>query len=210
MDRKHASKLLEEQLPLIFSWSMAKVYNKTDAEDLAQEIVYRVLCSVERLEKDEAFWGYVWKIAENTLRTNIRKKQWEKCMNAMADAVMRKCADEDNEELIRLIEEGFIKSENGVLAANFPVFVKAELEHVKEALAPIVDLIFACILEICAIAEETLKDYVPNALKNDCGHLANVHYQVDSAAQIMEEMVRRGMLTVPEEKVNMCMYAVKK
>ena len=76
MDRVLAAEMLEKQLPLIFSWSMAKMYDKNEAEDLAQEIVYRVLSSVSRLEKEEAFWKYVWKISENTLRTRQKRMRW--------------------------------------------------------------------------------------------------------------------------------------
>ena len=84
MDRTIAAEMLEKQLPLIFSWSMAKMYDKNEAEDLAQDIVFRVLSSVDRLEKQEAFWAYVWKVAENTLRTRIRKKQMENHHNSIA------------------------------------------------------------------------------------------------------------------------------
>lgn len=77
MDRKKASELLEKQLPTIFAWSMAKLYDKSEAEDLAQEIVCRVLYSVERLERDNAFWAFVWRIAENTLKAKIRKRHNE-------------------------------------------------------------------------------------------------------------------------------------
>ena len=45
MDRKHASKLLETQLSTIFAWSLAKSYDKSEADDLAQEIVCRI-CTV--------------------------------------------------------------------------------------------------------------------------------------------------------------------
>ena len=134
--------------------------------------------------------------------------QWDKCMKAMMDAVMREKADEKNDELIRLIEEGFIKSEGGLLSANFPVFTKQEYDLVKTLLEPAVDVIFDVIAEICKLAEESLKKHVPSNMKKYCGHLANIHYQVDSAALMIEEMVSKKMLTVPNEKVNVGMFAV--
>lgn len=135
-------------------------------------------------------------------------KQWDKCMKAMIDAVMREKANEKNDELIRLIEEGFIKSEEGLLSANFPVFTKQEYDLIKTLLEPAINVVFDAIAEICRLAEELLKKHVPSNMKKYCGHLANVHYQVDAAALMIEEMVHEGLLTVPNEKMNVCMFSV--
>lgn len=36
-----------------------------------------MLKSVHRLENDEAFFGFMWRIADNTLKMRLRKKQYE-------------------------------------------------------------------------------------------------------------------------------------
>lgn len=77
MDTKTASKLIEENLHTIFAWSLSKLYNKDDAEDLAQDIICAVLKSVHRLENDQAFFRFMWRVAENTLKMRLRKKQYE-------------------------------------------------------------------------------------------------------------------------------------
>ncbi len=62
--------------------------------------------------------------------------------------------------------------------------------------------------EICDIACETLKDYVPKALTDKCGQLSAIHHQMDVMAYIIEEMVKNGQLIIPEEKANVCIFGV--
>jgi len=76
MNKEQAAKLLSKNLTSIYGYAFGKLYDKSHAEDLAGEIVCEVLHSVERLEKEEAFWGFVWRIAENTFRKFIRKEQY--------------------------------------------------------------------------------------------------------------------------------------
>lgn len=59
-----------------------RLYDKTDAEDLAGEIVCEILASAESLKSQDAFGGFAWKIAESTFRKFIRKKQ---LLNALCD-----------------------------------------------------------------------------------------------------------------------------
>ena len=78
MNKEQASKLLSENLTAIYGYAFGKLYDKNQAEDLASEIVCEVLRSIERLEKEEAFWGFVWSVAENTFRKFIRKDKYLK------------------------------------------------------------------------------------------------------------------------------------
>ena len=77
MNRETAARLLEKSLKDIFAFSVSRLYNKQDAEDLTNDIVAEVLASVGRLECDSAFYGFMWKIAENTLKRYIRGKNTE-------------------------------------------------------------------------------------------------------------------------------------
>lgn len=74
MTKQQASKLLSENLTAIYGYAFARLYDKDDVEDLTGEIVCQVLSSAERLEKEESFWGFVWKIAENTFRKFLKQK----------------------------------------------------------------------------------------------------------------------------------------
>ena len=75
-------------------------------------------------------------------------------------------------------------------------------------LTPCVTAITGYIEEICSLAAITLKDYVPRALKDKCAHLAYIHHQMDAIAFIAETMAANGQLFIPNEKANLCMFAV--
>lgn len=135
---------------------------------------------------------------------------WEKAMQAMTDAALCKDANENNEQLIRLINEGVISSDNGRLLPEFPVFSESVFDKVKEIIQPAIDETCNCMVEICDIAAETLKDFAPKALKDKCGQLARIRYQMDVMAFIVETMVKRNQLIVPDEKVNLCIFGVVK
>lgn len=61
----------------IFAFAISRVYNKQDAEDLTNDIIVEVLASAERLQNDDAFYGYMWTIAENTFKRHIRSKKFK-------------------------------------------------------------------------------------------------------------------------------------
>ncbi len=75
MDAKTASAYLSENFTAVYGYALARLYDKTDAEDLAGEIVCEILAYAENPKSQDAFWGSVWKIAENTFRKFLRKKQ---------------------------------------------------------------------------------------------------------------------------------------
>ena len=66
---------LTESVKDIFAFCVSRLYNKQDAEDLTNDIIVEVLSSAERLRNDDAFYGYMWTIAENTFRRFIRSKK---------------------------------------------------------------------------------------------------------------------------------------
>lgn len=72
MTGKRASELLSENLTRIYGYAFSKLYDKDQVDDLTSEIVYEVMRSVNNLQNDGAFWGFVWKIAENTFRRFLR------------------------------------------------------------------------------------------------------------------------------------------
>ena len=75
MTQERASELMADNLTAIYGFAFARLYEKDRVEDLASEIVCEILASVENLEKEEAFWGFAWKIAENTFRKFIKREE---------------------------------------------------------------------------------------------------------------------------------------
>ena len=139
---------------------------------------------------------------------HLKHRDMYKQILALTDAVLNNIADEGNEEIINLIEEGFIKAEQGRLVPNFAVFGSDAFEKARDILMPAIEEVSRCMREICDVAAETLKDYVPKALTDKCAQLSAIHHQMDVMAYIIEEMVRREHLVIPAEKANVCMFGV--
>lgn len=141
---------------------------------------------------------------------NWHPHMWDASIEAMCDAVLGAPADETNEMLIQLIEDGFLSGKGGRLIANFPVFTEDVLAQIEALAEPLIEEVCSCMQEICDTATKTLKDYVPRALQSKCAQLACIHHQMDAMAFIIETMVKRKQLIVPDEKVNLCIYGVQK
>lgn len=75
MTKTQATELLLQNLTSIYGYAFARLYDKDKAEDLATEIICEILSSVKNLRDDANFWGFAWKIAENTFRKFIRREE---------------------------------------------------------------------------------------------------------------------------------------
>lgn len=75
MTDKKVSELLSANLTAIYGYAFSKLYDKDKVDELTSEIVYEIITSARNLQNEEAFWGFAWKIAENTFRRFIRKSQ---------------------------------------------------------------------------------------------------------------------------------------
>jgi len=69
---------IEENLKTIFAYALSRVSNKEDAEDLTNDIVVAMLQSADKIQNQEAFYGYVWGIAANTYRKFLYKRNRRK------------------------------------------------------------------------------------------------------------------------------------
>lgn len=74
MTDKCASEWITQNLTTIYGYAFARLYDKEQVDDLVSEIVCEILESAKNLQKEEAFWGFAWKIAENTFRKFIRRE----------------------------------------------------------------------------------------------------------------------------------------
>ena len=129
---------------------------------------------------------------------------------AVCDAILGRAPDRDNPTLSELIEQNFIRCENNVLSANFPVFDEDTFEKACRLLSGATDEIASCMISISDKAEKLLSDHAPASVKGQCGSIAKIHHRLDAAAFLLEDMVNEKMLTVPAEKVPLCMWGVKK
>ena len=68
-----AGELLSENMRTLYLWSLHKTSDPYKAEDLCSDIMLAVMQSAPNLKNDDAFFGFVWKVAANTYKYYLRK-----------------------------------------------------------------------------------------------------------------------------------------
>lgn len=191
--------------PLLSNGTHGFVYGY-DYDDEAHPLngIYGFCCNKE---------GSAWVSIENyrviEKCQNLQPTDWQEWVRGMTDAVLFKEADDTNEQLIREIEEGIVSCEKGRLSPDFPVFGRELFESgFKELLGDIIGEMADVIEKVCEEAAEILTEYVPAALKGRCGQMACIEHQLKTMAFIVEAMVKKGLLVVPRERVNLCVFGV--
>ena len=157
--------------------------------------------------------GTAWFSAENyrvTEKAQMYEHSWFKYKaEALCDAILNKESDEENHTIPWLIEHNFIICNNNKLSANFLVFDNDIYERIRSVLAPIIEEVANCMIEISNKAEKILAEHAPASLKGQCGDIAKIHHRLDVAAFLMEELIKKNKLIVPNERTPLCMWGVK-
>lgn len=73
MTTQKAGELVSENMRTLYLWSLHKTSDPYKAEDLCSDIILAVLKSAPNLKCDDAFFGFVWKVAANTYKQYLRK-----------------------------------------------------------------------------------------------------------------------------------------
>ncbi len=129
---------------------------------------------------------------------------------AMCDAILGNDANKENPALPWLIENKFIICENNKLSANFIVFEHDIFEKVTCILSDIIEEVANCMIDISNQAEKILAEHAPASLKEQCGDIAKIHHRLDVAAFLLEELIKENKLIVPNEKIPLCIWGVRK
>lgn len=66
--------LICENMKTIFGYSLTHMSNTADAEDLAGEIILRLLKASDKLRDPSRFYSFMWRVAENTRADLLRRK----------------------------------------------------------------------------------------------------------------------------------------
>ncbi len=74
MDRQNLETKLSEVSKSIFSYCMSKTSNRSDAEDLAQDILLELIKSSQNMRDDKAFYSFMWSVAANVYKQWYKKK----------------------------------------------------------------------------------------------------------------------------------------
>lgn len=191
--------------PLLSNGTRGFIYGYDyNCEDHPLNGVYGFCCN-----KEETAWVSIenYRVIEKC--QNLQPADWQDWVRGMTDAVLFREADDTNEQLIREIDQGIISCCKGRLSPAFPVFGRELFEvGLKTLLGDIIVETADVIENVCREAAEILAGYVPSALKSRCGQMACIDHQLKTIAFIVEAMVEKGLLTVPEERVNLCVFGV--
>ena len=129
---------------------------------------------------------------------------------AMNDAVLGNPANEANSAVPDLIADGFISCRDGILSPEFPVFEEPVFDQLCNIVKPISEAVADCMIDISGKAAAILAENAPESVRTQCADIAKIHHRLDVAAFLMEKMVEKGDLIVPNERVNLCIFGVKK
>ncbi len=139
-----------------------------------------------------------------------KPNKWDNSLDAMCDAVRQKAPCEDNDMVIKYIDEGFIRAENGALLANFPTIEANFLKHLnREEFKPSIDIVKDAVEEICESAISILKKSVPEALRDKCDDLVYVRHSMDAMAYVIEALAEKGFLNIPAHKQNLTILGIR-
>lgn len=149
MEQKVVIEKLTDSMKDIFAFTVSRVYNKQDAEDLTNDIIVEVLASAERLQNDDAFYGYLWSIAENTFKRYIRNKK--RIETEIHTDFVGVCWDTPENKLLESEELMLLRRELSLLSKQYrEVSVKYYIE--KKSCAAIANEM--------SISEEMVKYYL--------------------------------------------------
>lgn len=140
MDKQHVVyEKVTECMRTIFSFCISRTSNREEAEDLSQEIVKEVLNSANFLRDEQAFYGWMWAIANNVYKGYLRKRKkidYSDIDENLADnsCKMPETAVVQNEELNILRRELSLLSERYRKATIMYYIDNKSCKHISEEL----------------------------------------------------------------------------
>ena len=119
MDPIKLERLISENMKSIFGFALTRLGNVNEAEELASDILYGILCSADRLKEEDRFFGFMWKIAENTYMDYLRKKTRLARRTAVLDDRIADEADSPLDTMIRAEERNLLRRELSLLSRQY-------------------------------------------------------------------------------------------
>lgn len=105
MDSIKLEKQITENMKSIFGFALTRLGDIREAECLTSDILYELIKSATNLKDEERFYGFMWKIAENTYMEYLRKKSKSASKTAQLD---ENIADESDSALEKIIKKEYL------------------------------------------------------------------------------------------------------
>ena len=119
MDSTKLDQLITENIKSLFGFALTRLGNVAEAEYLASDILYEIIRSAQNLKNEERFYGFIWKIAENTYMDYLRKK----VKNASRTAELSESVADESEsvldEIVKKEELNLLRRELSLLSKQY-------------------------------------------------------------------------------------------
>ena len=119
MDSIKLERFITENMKSIFGFALTRLANTTEAEDLASDILYEIIRSAKNLKDEERFYGFMWKIAENTYMDYLRKKSKNASRFSELDENITDESDSALDEMIKKEERNLLRRELSLLSKQY-------------------------------------------------------------------------------------------
>lgn len=119
MDSTKLEQLITENMKSIFGFALARLRNANKAEELASEILYEIIRSAQNLKNEERFYGFMWRIAENTYMDYLRRKSRNESRAADLDQNIADESESALDEIIQKEELNLLRRELSLLPKQY-------------------------------------------------------------------------------------------
>ena len=87
MTKEQIEKIIQDNMQKIYLYCVKKLENTVVAEDVASDIILELLRSYNRIQNDEAVYGYMWSVANNLCKNYWRRSAKENYIDIPDDFV---------------------------------------------------------------------------------------------------------------------------
>lgn len=103
----------------IFGFALTRLENVNEAEYLASDILYEIIKSARSLKDEDRFYGFMWKIAENTYIDYLRRKTKSVSRSADLDENIADESESALDAIIRKEELNLLRRELSLLSKQY-------------------------------------------------------------------------------------------
>lgn len=119
MDNANIKNFVSENMKTIFAYALNRLSNQADAEELTSEIILALLSSADNLKDDNALYGFIWSIANNTYKKFLTKKK--KSIYVVMDETMVYNNDDISDLVVQDEEIRKLRRELSLLSKEFRI-----------------------------------------------------------------------------------------
>ncbi|MCM1989441.1 RNA polymerase sigma factor [Oceanirhabdus seepicola] len=104
----------------------------------------------------------------------------------------------EEDELMNLIQSGYVKNDFGDMSLNMPIFTKEQFEELKNILDPAIEKILMECKEIGPVTEKLLKNYAPSFVRDQIPVIASLKQVEAFIVNTMNNMYLQRGIEIPK------------